>query len=178
MMMTKRLSPFILLLVILFSCTPPIPIEYTATQIKSLSTDIEQFSSRAELLSVEVDEIIAQIGTPDVDWHWLLVQDGDWEPTNLDLVAMKRGLQAHVEAEARRQGVIARDWEGFTFQYQGSFDPERKIHLFALCTVRRSIEELEQEFANEISDGGTCYFGTSYDPETRKFSTVHFHGEA
>lgn len=168
---------FLLSAFVSVACQESQPKIDTHSELDQLSAKIETLTAEAEGLNEQADALISTLPTPDVDWTWIEVQGGDWKPSQLDLVSMKMQIQLHVEQEANAQGVVAREWDGFFFQYQGIIrDGQKLIALQGLCHPFNE-EYLEIEFI-VVSDGGPCIFGMRFDPETNQFSRVNFNGEA
>lgn len=109
---------------------------------------------------------------------WLHVPVGTWQPSAEVMAAAKSQLAGYAKQQASSKGLALRTWASYTFQYQGRTLPKSGRHVVyvnAFCTPPPSYAA--QEFVL-ITDGGTCYFEAYYDPASKRFVGILFHGLA
>ena len=109
---------------------------------------------------------------------WLHVPGGTWQPDATVVAEARAQLPAYAKQQASSKGLSLRAWSSYTFQYQGSSLPKsgrRVVYINAFCTPPSSYAG--QKFVR-ITDGGTCYFEAYYDPASKRFIGIAFHGLA
>jgi hypothetical protein len=68
---------------------------------------------------------------------WIKVAGGEWDPTPKMLNDLKAQIESYVSSRAKAQGQELKNWEDYTFQYQGQEEKGRKfIFINALCNQR------------------------------------------
>ena len=93
------------------------------------------------------------------------------------LVDLKAQIESYVRSQANAQGRELKNWQDYTFQYQGQEEKGRKfIFINALC-VQRDRQRLDKEII-VIFDGGSCFFSVKYDPSRKIFFNLFINGEA
>jgi len=108
---------------------------------------------------------------------WIKVAGGKWDPTPKMLADLKAQIESYVRSQARAQGRELKNWQDYTFQYQGQEEKGRKfIFINALC-VQRDKQRLDKEII-VIFDGGNCFFNVRYDPSQKTFFNLFINGEA
>jgi hypothetical protein len=108
---------------------------------------------------------------------WIKVAGGKWDPSPKMLVDLKAQIESYVRSQAKAQGRELKNWQDYTFQYQGQEEKGRKfIFINALC-VQRDRQRLDKEII-VIFDGGTCFFNVKYDPSKKRFFNLFINGEA
>jgi hypothetical protein len=105
---------------------------------------------------------------------WIQVPGGDWQPSPEVMREVGGGLRAAAEAESARTGHAMQPWAQYSFQFQGSVEQGRRQVLVA-ASCRPLPEDASKQWW-VASDGGTCIFVAIYDPATRRFVRVSFHG--
>jgi hypothetical protein len=109
---------------------------------------------------------------------WLQVPGGTWQPDATVVAGARAQLPTYAKQQASSKGLSLRTWSSYTFQYQGRTLPKsghRVVYVNAFCTPPPSYAA--QEFVR-ITDGGTCYFEAYYDPASKRFIGIAFHGLA
>jgi len=108
---------------------------------------------------------------------WIKVAGGKWDPSPKMLADLKAQIESYVRSQARAQGRELKNWQDYTFQYQGQEEKGRKfIFINALCD-RSDRERLDKEII-VIFDGGSCFFNLKYDPLRKGFFDLFINGEA
>ena len=109
---------------------------------------------------------------------WLHVPGGTWQPSTSVVAEARSHLATYAKQQASSKGLALRTWSSYTFQYQGHTLPKsgrRVVYVNAFCTPPPSYAA--QEFVR-ITDGGACYFEAYYDPASKRFIGIAFHGLA
>ena len=102
---------------------------------------------------------------------WTQVAGGAWTPDQVTMSQISTSLQAYAEAMAKRQGRDLLPWSEYSFQYQGRISKgQRYIYVLGLCATVGE-PDLRSSFY-EVLDGGSCFFGLTFDPKRRRFE--HF----
>lgn len=110
--------------------------------------------------------------------RWIKVAGGKWDPNTEMLSDIKTRIEAYVESQAKIQKRDLKDWQTYTFQYQGQEEEGGKYILInALCDQDIKKRDLAKRIMN-IYDGGSCYFILKYDPERKDFFDLFINGEA
>ena len=105
---------------------------------------------------------------------WLQVPGGDWQPSPEVMREVGDGLRAAAEAESARTGHAMQHWADYSFQFQGMVEQgRRQVVVAASC---RPLAEDASRHWLVVMDGGTCFFEATYDPATKRFVRVIFHG--
>jgi hypothetical protein len=108
---------------------------------------------------------------------WIKVAGGEWDPTPKMLNDLKAQIESYVSSRAKAQGQELKNWEDYTFQYQGQEEKGRKfIFINAFCS-QRDRQGLDKKMV-VIFDGGSCYFNVKYDPSLKEFFDLFINGEA
>jgi hypothetical protein len=108
---------------------------------------------------------------------WIKVDGGEWDPTPKMLNDLKNQIESYVQSQAKAQGRELKNWQDYTFQYQGQEEKGRKyIFVNALCN-QRDRQGLDKKIVI-IFDGGSCYFNVKYDPSQKVFFALFINGEA
>ena len=109
--------------------------------------------------------------------RWIKVAGGKWDPSPKILADLKSQIKSYVRSQAKAQGRELKNWQDYTFQYQGQEEKGRKfIFINALC-VQRDRQRLDKEMI-VIFDGGSCFFNVKYDPSQKTFFNLLINGEA
>ncbi len=109
--------------------------------------------------------------------RWIKVVGGNWEPSPQILSELKTKIEGYVKSQGEAQGREFKNWQDYTFQYQGEEEKGRKyIFVNALCN-QSDRQGLDKKIVI-IFDGGTCYFNVKYDPSKRLFFDLLINGEA
>ena len=109
--------------------------------------------------------------------RWIKVAGGKWDPSPKILADLKAQIESYVRSQAKAQGRELKNWQDYTFQYQGQEEKGGKfIFINDLC-VQRDRQRLDKEII-VIFDGGTCYFNVKYDPGQKVFFDLFINGEA
>jgi hypothetical protein len=65
---------------------------------------------------------------------WIEVAGGKWDPSPQVLADLKAQIESYVRFQAKAQGRKLKNWQDYTFQYQGQEEKGRKfIFINALC---------------------------------------------
>jgi len=108
---------------------------------------------------------------------WVRVKGGTWEPEAQVLSELKVQLAPYAQGRAQAEGRKLRNWNEYTFQYQGLEEKGRKFVLVnALCHKDRGWN-LEQQMIL-VLDGGSCFFRLKFDPQRRQYFDLTINGEA
>ena len=92
--------------------------------------------------------------------------DGSWEPTKADLQLL----------ESRLSKIQIKNPESYYRQYVAIMVKGRKlIYINGLCTNPPSNWRNK---LTDVCDGGDCFWGVIYDPDTGKFSDLQVNGVA
>ncbi len=68
-----------------------------------------------------------------------------------------------------RQGRDLRPWPEYTFQFQGRVSKgQRYIYVVGLCATVGE-PDLSANFY-EVLDGGSCFFGLTFDPKRQRYA--------
>lgn len=119
--------------------------------------------------------VITSAGSAD---RWIKVADGKWDPNPKMLSDIKTKIEAYVRSKAKTQKRELKNWQDYTFQYQGQEEKSKKyIFINALCDQDMKKRDLAKEIIY-IFDGGSCYFSLKYDPEHEEFFDLFINGEA
>ena len=120
---------------------------------------------------------LAVITSANAAERWIKVAGGKWDPSPKILADLKSQIESYVRSQAKGQGRELKNWQGYTFQYQGQEEKGRRfIFINALC-VQRDRQRLDKEIII-IFDGGSCYFNVKYDPSQKVFFDLFINGEA
>jgi len=120
---------------------------------------------------------LAVMASVNADERWIKVAGGKWDPSPKVLADVKAQIEPYVRRQAKAQAIELRNWQDYTFQYQGQEEDGRKfIFINALC-AQRDRQRLDKEIII-IFDGGSCYFGVKYDPLQKVFFGLFINGEA
>jgi len=93
------------------------------------------------------------------------------------LADLKVQIESYVRSQAKAQGRELKNWQDYTFQYQGQEEKGgRFIFINALC-VQGDRQRLDKEIVI-IFDGGSCFFNVKYDPLRKGFFDLFINGEA
>lgn len=109
--------------------------------------------------------------------QWIKTAGGTWDPSPGMLTDLKAQIKSYVKSQAKAQGRELKNWQDYTFQYQGQEEKGRKyIFVNALCN-QNDRQGLDKKIVI-IFDGGTCYFNLKYDPSQKVFFGLLINGEA
>ena len=108
---------------------------------------------------------------------WTHVKHGEsWVPDRATLEVVQADLENAAEWAAAERRLELPDWTSYRFQFQGRLvDGKRVVFVNAYCWLSEG--RSEEEFII-VMDGGTCFFDTVYDVESKSFGPIGFHGEA
>jgi hypothetical protein len=109
--------------------------------------------------------------------RWVKVSGGSWDPSPAMLADVKAQIESYVKNQAKTQGREVKNWQDYTFQYQGQKEKGRKyIFVNALC-ASTDRQTLDKQIV-VILDGGSCFFNVKYDPLGKAFFDLFINGEA
>jgi hypothetical protein len=109
--------------------------------------------------------------------RWVKVRGASWDPSPAMLADLKAQIEHYVRSQAKAQGRELKNWQDYTFQYQGQEETGRKfIFINALC-AQRDWQRLDKEIII-VFDGGSCFFNVKYDPLKKAFFDLIINGEA
>ena len=103
---------------------------------------------------------------------WIQVANGAWTPDEMTMSQVATSLQAYAEAMAKRQGRDLRPWSEYSFQYQGRVSRAEKCIYRLWVFARRMVSPICILASIEVLDGGSCFFGLTFDPKRQHFE--HF----
>jgi len=66
------------------------------------------------------------------------------------------------------------EWSEYEFRFQGRVVGGKRV-VFIGATCWHPEDQPKDQFMY-VLDGGTCFFETTFDPETKSFSDIGFHG--
>ncbi len=120
---------------------------------------------------------LAAITTAGAAERWIKVAGGKWDPNPTMLTDLKAQIESYVKSQAKTQGRELKNWQDYTFQYQGQEEKGRRyIFVNALC-AQSDRQRLDKEVII-IFDGGSCFFNFKYDPGWKLFFDLFINGEA
>ena len=107
---------------------------------------------------------------------WIEVEGGAW---HLDPGALSQVQLALKSALPAAAGGQLRNWDAYTFQYQGkrSVLGSRYVFVNAFCDSSRDDSDMRTEWVN-VLDGGNCYFQVEYDLKTKQLRNFSVNGVA
>jgi hypothetical protein len=110
--------------------------------------------------------------------QWIKVAGGTWEPSPKMLSEIKSKIESHVKKYATAQGRELKNWQSYTFQYQGIEEKGQKlIFINALCDNEIKKRDLSKQIIH-VFDGGSCFFSFKYDPLRNDLFDLVINGEA
>jgi hypothetical protein len=108
---------------------------------------------------------------------WTHVPDGAaWIVPDATLEEVQSNIKSAAHKFALAHHVKVPKWSGYSFQFQGRYVDGRPV-VFVNAYCWKPDDHPEDEFVI-MSDGGACYFETSYDPKKKSFGPFAFHGSA
>jgi hypothetical protein len=106
-------------------------------------------------------------------WTHVLANE-TWRPSVSTMSALRAELKNQVQTAAAAEREKLPDWKKYRFQYQGqTIGGKQVVFVNAYCWLDT---EMSEEAFFSISDGGACFFTTTFDPQSERFSTIVFHG--
>jgi hypothetical protein len=120
---------------------------------------------------------IIAIGLAILAGSWTHVQrEESWVPDSATMKVVKADLETAAERAAAERHLDLPEWSSYRFQFQGRLvDGKRIVFVNAYCWLAE--DQSEDEFIL-VEDGGTCFFETNYDLESKSFGRIAFHGRA
>lgn len=110
---------------------------------------------------------------------WVQLSGGAFAVTPDDLNRVQGTLESQVTAAAKARGLKLPPWRNFLLQYQPMYIKGlRVVEIEGSCQREPRIDIHKEFVADQISDGGTCYFVVLYVVDSHHYSNVAFHGYA
>ncbi len=108
--------------------------------------------------------------------RWIEVEGGAWQLDANRLSEVQSALKA---ALPTADGGRLREWDAYTFQYQGkrAIFGGRYVFVNAFCGTERDYAQMRVRWV-EVFDGGTCFFHVEYDLQTKQLRHLSVNGEA
>ena len=101
-------------------------------------------------------------------------RDEAWHVDDSTMKTVRTELKPAVRKAAKSIREPLRRWSTYRFQFQGRLiDGRRVVFVNAYCWLD---PEMSEEIFFTLSDGGTCFFDTTYDVDTKTFGPMGFHG--
>ena len=100
--------------------------------------------------------------------------DEAWRVNDSIMKTVRKELKPAVRKAAKSIGEPLHRWSTYRFQFQGRLiNGRRVVFVNAYCWLD---PEMSEENFFTLSDGGTCFFDTTYDVNTKTFGRIGFHG--
>lgn len=109
--------------------------------------------------------------------RWIKVAGGKWDPSPTMLSDLVTKIEPYVKSQAKAQGRVLKNWQDYTFQYQGQEEKGRRYIFINVLCARSEDQRLDKQII-VIFDGGSCFFNLKYDPLRKAFFDLFINGEA
>jgi len=108
---------------------------------------------------------------------WFQVRGGDWVVDAKTLTSLQGTFKDSLLGLARRTHQQLLPFSRYRFQFQGQFSSGRKVvAIFGFCDDlgRKDLTE----FFLAMLDGGQCFFGVTYSPDSGQLTELYVEGTA
>jgi hypothetical protein len=99
-----------------------------------------------------------------------------WAPSAETIKTVQASLKPAVRKAAKQFHLDLPKWSEYEFRFQGRIVGGKRV-VFVSASCANFDDQPKDQFLY-VSDGGTCFFETTFDPETKSFSGISFHGVA
>ena len=108
---------------------------------------------------------------------WVEVENGAWTPSPNVIEQLRSGLKDYARKAAAEQRRKLKEWNDYTFQYQGQEQSGHKyIFVNAFCSKHASASPNREMVL--VFDGGSCFFNVKYDSKKNQFFEFSINGES
>ncbi len=111
--------------------------------------------------------------------NWYQVIGGKWDVPLEVAMDAAAAIKASAIDNAPRNRRPMRDISAYTVQYQGVVvDGARLVRLSGACSLWGRTPESLRDGWLVIADGGDCYYDATYDPASKRITSIRAHGHA